>query len=158
MAKSYFDPKTPDIVIKSLFQKYDKDNSGFLDRKELSSLLEDDLGLTTRQVEVYFHLLDRDGNAKISPDELSDWLRRNERFKMVNDKSRFYAVCKAVDMFKKYDKDGSQYISFEELKGLLFEHGRNIDVQSAFKSIDQDGNGKISFPEFLNWLISVKLH
>ncbi|KAH3849891.1 hypothetical protein DPMN_092316 [Dreissena polymorpha] len=143
MAKSLFDPNTPDIVIKSLFQKYDKDNSGFLDRKELSSLLEDDLleddlgltwlDLTTHQVEVYFHLLDRDGNAKISPDELCAWLRSNEQFKMVNDKSRFYAVCKAVDMFKKYDKDRSQYISFEELKDLFFEFGSNIDVKSAFK-------------------------
>ncbi len=158
MAYSYFNPGTPDIAIKSLFKKYDNDNSGFLDRKELSSLLADDLGLTPRRVEVYYHLLDKDGNAKISSDELCAWLRSNERFNTLNDKSRFYAICKAVDLFRKYDKDGSQYISCEELKILLIEHGYNVDVKSAFNEIDQDGNGKISFPVFLKWLNAVKLN
>ncbi|KAH3771507.1 uncharacterized protein LOC127845079 [Dreissena polymorpha] len=154
---SYFGPDTPDVVIKSLFKKYDTDNSGCIGRKELASLLEDDLGLTSDQADVYVHLLDKDGSAKISPDEFCAWLRSNERFSIVNDTSRFYAVSKAVEMFQKYDKDGSQCISCEEFKGLLTELGHTIDFEAAFKAIDKDGNGKVAFPEFLKWLNWVPL-
>ena len=42
---SYFDENTPDIVLKSLFQKYDKDNSGQLSMKEIPELLRNDFGI-----------------------------------------------------------------------------------------------------------------
>ncbi|KAH3771475.1 calbindin-like [Dreissena polymorpha] len=128
MQSLYFNHDIPDVVLKSFFKKYDADNSGFLDKKELSSLLKDDLGLTTAQTEVYIHLLDEDGDAKISSDEFCTWLRSNERFSLVDNSSRYYRVSKAVELFKKYDRDGSQSISCNEFTNLLTELGYKMSI------------------------------
>ena len=60
---------------------------------------------------------------------------------------------KAVEMFKKYDTDGSGNIERDEFTQLMIA----IDcprekIDEAFKSLDSDGNGIITFPEFLSWL------
>ena len=41
------DVETPDMVLRSLFSKYDKDNSGTLAGTELQQFLEEDLGMNT---------------------------------------------------------------------------------------------------------------
>ena len=42
VAKSYFNADIPEIVVKSLFKKYDTDGSGRLGKNEMSSMLKDD--------------------------------------------------------------------------------------------------------------------
>ncbi|KAK3098665.1 hypothetical protein FSP39_021751 [Pinctada imbricata] len=151
--KSFFNPNAPDIVLRSLYMKYDIDGNGKLDRNELTSLLKDDLGLTDSQVEAYYLLLDKDGDAKISFDELVSWLKSGERFKNIQDKTRYHRLQKAVKMFKKYDTDGSHSLDREEFKKLFCDcGGKAKKLDAAFASMDEDGNGKIAFQEFLKWL------
>ena len=120
---SFFDKNVPHIVLKSLFTKYDKDGSGQLNREELKGLFVDDLGLSKDQAESYAYLLDKDGNGKVSFDEFNQWLQSGERFKNVNDKSRYYRLKKAVELFKSYDKDGSGALDRGEFEKLFLTFG-----------------------------------
>lgn len=150
---SYFNPYLPDVVMRSLFLKYDKDNSGYLDMDELKTLFVDDFRLNLKQTEVYAHLLDKDGDSKVSFEEFSTWIRGCEMMKTVDNKSRYSLVQQAVYLFKKYDVDGSQALDRHEFAQLLLDMGGKLeDLDDAMQELDEDGNGRISFPEFLKWL------
>lgn len=150
---SFFDDNTPSIVIRSLFDKYDKDGSGRLNNSEINDLLQKDLGFSKEQAKVYSLLLDKDGDQSISFEEFLDWLHSGERFKAINDKSRFKTLCKAVELFKTYDADNSNNLSKDEFKHLLDSLGyQGVDVERFFEYLDAHKNGKISFWELMKWL------
>ena len=149
----YFDEHAPDIVLKSLFCKYDKDNSGFINFEELSNLLIEDLDLSSEQAETYVYLLDKDGNGKLSFDEFKAWLKSGENLVNVTDSSRFYIMQKAIEYYKRYDLDGSGWLDCNEFSQLHRElGGSSQNLKAALQSMDKDGNNKISFFEFLKWL------
>ena len=150
---SYFDENTPDIVLKSLFQKYDTDNSGLISMSEIPQLLRGDLGLNGDEAETYTLLLDKDASGKLSFDEFKDWLNSGEKLRNIEDSSRFYLMQKAVDMFKAYDKDQSGALDRNEFYNLHLDVGGNVNnLDSALQALDKDHNGKVSFYEFLKWL------
>ena len=152
-AKSYFDANAPNVVLKSLFLKYDKDGSEKLQAEELRTLFEEDLGLNADAAKAYSLLLDKDGSGEVSFEEFKAWLSSGEKFKNVNDESRLYRLSKAVEMFEKYDVDGGQSLSAEEFQKLHADIGGKPEkLQEALAALDKDGNGKISFPEYLKWL------
>ncbi|XP_028398496.1 probable calcium-binding protein CML16 [Dendronephthya gigantea] len=152
-ATSYFDKNVPKVVLRSLFMKYDKDKSGVLNQTELRGLFQGDLGMTKDQAEAYSMMLDKDGNQTVSFEELHQWLTSGEKFQNANDKCRFYRLKKAVEMFKKFDADGSGSIDENEFRQLMIAINCPRDkIDEAKKSLDKDGNGVISFPEFLQWL------
>ena len=53
--------------------------------------------------------------------------------------------------FKKFDTDGSGYISTKELQDIISKMGRHLtrhEVEAMIKTIDTNNDGKISFDEF----------
>lgn len=149
---SYFDENTPDIVIRSLFQKYDRDSSGQLSVKEIPELLTNDLGLSTEEAETYTLLLDKDASGSLSFDEFKSWLTSGEKLKTV-DSDRFNLLYKAVEMFKRIDADQSGSIDRTEFAKLHAEMGGRPEyLDYALSTLDSDYNGKISFLEFMKWL------
>ncbi|XP_022782195.1 calcineurin subunit B-like [Stylophora pistillata] len=150
--KSYFSASVPKIVVQSLFKKYDTDENGHLSKKEALCLLKDDLGMDNKQAEACYLLVDKDGGGSISFEEFFSWFRDEKGLECVNDKSRCYYISKAVDEFKKYDKDGNGTIDKDELKLLLKAVNYRHDSDAALRALDTTGDGKISFPEFLAWL------
>ena len=53
--------------------------------------------------------------------------------------------------FKKFDTDGSGYISTKELQDVMSRMGRHIsrqEVEAMLRKIDENGDGKVSFDEF----------
>ena len=154
VAKSYFNADIPEIVVKSLFKKYDTDGSGRLGKNEMSSMLKDDLGMSPEQAQACILMVDKDGCGGVSFDEFSLWLRTSKGFENIDNTSRFYVIQKAVELFKKFDKDGSDTIDREEFKELMasLKACDESQLDSALQSLDTSGDGKISFSEFLNWL------
>ncbi|XP_078352055.1 neo-calmodulin-like [Oculina patagonica] len=152
--KSYFNADVPEIVVKSLFQKYDTDGSGRLAKKEVLILLKDDLGMKDDQAQACYMLVDKDGGGDLSFDEFIGWLRSEQGFKNIDNSSRYYYIQKAIAEFKKYDKDGNGTIDKDEFKSLMTSLGNKDEstFDSALRSLDTSGDGKISFPEFLAWL------
>jgi calcium-binding protein CML len=149
--KSYFSESVPEVVVQSLFRKYDTDGSGRLQSAELMKLL-NDLGMDPKQAETVMMLVDKDGSGTVSFEEFFQWLREGEGLRNVDDSTRYYYLRKAVDLFKKYDKDASGTIEPNELEELLKSIGYTGSMESALKTLDKDGNNKISFSEFLQWL------
>lgn len=92
VSTSYFDKNVPEVVLQSLFKKYDQDGSGLLSQTELRNLFQSDLGMTKDQAEAYSMLLDKDGSKSVSFEELHQWLSSGEKFKNINDKSRWAVV------------------------------------------------------------------
>ena len=152
--KSYFDANVPDIVVKSMFQKYDTDGSGRLGKKEVLTLLKDDFGMKEDQALTQYMLMDKDGGGDLSFDEVCVWLRSDRGFKNIDNSSRYYVIQKAIAEFKKYDKDGNGTIDKVEFKSLMRSLGYSDESQfdDAMRALDTSGDGKISFPEFLTWL------
>lgn len=152
--KSYFNANVPDIVVKSLFQKYDTDGSGRLGKKEVLTLLKDDLGMKEDQAQAQYMLMDKDGGGDLSFDELCVWLRSGQGFKNIDNSSRYYIIQKAIAEFKKYDKDGNGTIDKDEFKSLMRSLGYSDESKfdNSMGALDTSGDGKISFPEFLAWL------
>ena len=83
---SFFDRNVPSIAIHSLFDKYDTRKDGKLDEREMKSFLEEALGLEFEQAQIYFFLLDKDGDQGISYDEFKEWLRSEEKLQRLNDR------------------------------------------------------------------------
>ena len=152
--KSFFSADVPEIVVKSLFRKYDTDGSGRLGKNEVLTVLKDDLGFKDDQAQAQYMLVDKDGGGDLSFDELLVWLRSEERFKNIDNSSRYYLIQKAITEFKKYDRDGNGTIDKDEFKILMRSLGHSDESQfdNALRALDTSGDGKISFPEFLAWL------
>lgn len=150
---SFFDKKAPDVVVRSLFEKYDTNGNGKLDEKEMQTLLEGDLGLDREQTGVYIPLVDKNGDHDVSFEEFSDWLRSEEHFQILHDKQMFEKLSKAFRYFKSFttdDGDTLDRVQFEEL--MKFFGYETIDMEKAFAKIDKDKNGVVSFWEFMVWL------
>lgn len=146
--------KAPCVVLKSLFDRYDSDKNGKLNKEELYAFLENDLGLNTQQAETYLLLFDKDADGSISYKEFENWFRSGEKFESINDLTRYYYLQKMVEFFKKYDTDHNNAIDQNELRQLFEEYGgkdRNT-VEGFMKQLDLDGNGLVSFEEFACWL------
>ena len=150
---NFFDDGVPELALKSLFQKYDINQDGWLNQDELKGLFVDDLGLEEDQAEIYNYLLDRNGDNRISYDEFLYWMRSNENLQNVTEKHRFWLIRNAVDLFKKYDTNGDWSLDIKELQQMILEHGGTMEkIEEALTTLDEDGDGRISFQEFLKWL------
>lgn len=153
---SYFDEDIPAIALKSLFQKYDADDDGKLNKSELCELCENDFGLSLVQGEAYHWLIYKDGYRDISFDEFLNWMRSNERLKTVTNGTRYYYLIKAIELFQQYDTNGDRKLCLEEYRKYHLAHGGTEKaLQSSLVYLDKDGNGVISFYEllkYLNWI------
>lgn len=155
---TYFGEGVPVVVLKSLFSKYDVNNDGHLCKKELTVLLENDLGLSVGQMDAYNWLLDKDGDGQLSFHEFKCWMQSNERLINVNNNSRYFLMTSAIKLFERYDVDKSRTLDRREFRKLHADcGGRPEHSNAALNYLDQDGNGVISFYEFLKWLNWVDL-
>lgn len=151
--RSFFDKTVPSIAIHSLFDKYDTRKDGKLDEKEMKYFLEETLGLDFEQSEIYFFLLDKDGDQRISYAEFKDWLRSEEKFQRLSDSTKFNQLCTALEYFKVFDTDHSGTLDRTQFEELMKFLGCSVqDMDKAFTVMDRLNNGKISFWEFMIWL------
>lgn len=155
--KSVFRADVPEVVIKSIFSKYDTDGSGNLEKTEILAML-GDMGLDEKQAEICFMIADKDGNKTVSLSELLQWFRTGEIFKVIDNPNRYAFVRRVADAFKRYDQDGSGVIDKSEFRVLLAAGGKDWQrcndeqIERALRIVDKDGSGTVSFTEFLAWM------
>ena len=150
---SYFDKSTPEVAIRSLFDHYDTDKNGKLQDNEMQNLLQNDLGLSDEQAEIYFLLLDKNGDHNISFEEFHDWLRSGEDFEVLNDEEKFHCLLQAFSYFKQFDTDNSDKLDREQFERMMNYFGYSaINMDEAFANMDKCKNGAVTFWEFMVWL------
>ena len=152
---SYLGHELPTVVLKSLFGKYDYDNSGYLSKTEIVTLLREDLALDKKDVEAFSLLMDKDASHRISFDEFSTWIQDPSQAGLLMDPtgSKYHILLKAVEYFKQFDVDESGALEIDEFTKLMKSIGvKDEAVAAALNGIDRNHDGNISFYEFLKWL------
>ena len=132
-----------------LFDKIDRDHSGFISKRELKKYVQNELGedMSARQIKKeYFEKIDFDDDGKIDREEFETALWFGVELVDVREYAKF--------LFDKIDKDHSGFISFKELKKYLRQEKivtkkTNKEIKAEiFEKMDLDDDGKIDFQEF----------
>jgi Ca2+-binding EF-hand superfamily protein len=147
-----------------VFQKYDTDDSGFIDVGELGKMIYD-MGHKLNEVELVAatQQLDKNGDGRISYEEFMSWWSRGEqRFSSLELSERAQKqLAASIDFFKYYDKDRSGTIDRAEFKPVyesLKAAGHQLGtIDQALTALDKSGDGLISLNEYVNWLINSKI-
>ena len=106
-AKYTLHPDTPELVLSSIFKKYDEDNSGELDFEEFSQAL-DNLGIIDEHAQrALFHLADADNGGTISIDEFIELVKGHEFDEILGNNDKLEFVYQTYRTFQEYDDDGS---------------------------------------------------
>ncbi|XP_065843021.1 calmodulin-like protein 3 [Oscarella lobularis] len=148
---------------KLVFKKYDLDESGFIDTKELKKMVYD-LGHKMTQTELVAatQILDKNNDGRISYKEFSDWWNSgSDRFSSLElTEEAEQRLTAAIDFFKFYDKDHSGDIDRKEFRAVydsLKKAGHSLgSFDDALASLDTSGDGLVSLNEYVNWLMRTK--
>ncbi|KAJ3078690.1 calmodulin-like 3 [Quaeritorhiza haematococci] len=133
-------------LVNSTFDTFDKDKSGTISTTELSRIMRR-IGQSPTESELASIIaeVDTDKSGNVS---------RAEFVKMM-EKSFAKGDADLEVAFKAYDKDGSGYLTVEEVRKVasaLLHDKRGFgkqDVEQLLKQVDANGDGKIQFAEFV---------
>lgn len=147
--------------IKEVFQQYDKDRSGSLDKDEIAKVLKT-LGpsFSTAEIARWSIELDPSNDGEVSVKEFMDWIRKGtEGARMVFSAIKSTSDKRAIrikETFARYDKSGDGSLDIEEMRQTLRNLGSfNIEeIRHVCGDLDKDKDGEISFEEFEAWIRS----
>ncbi|PKI56864.1 hypothetical protein CRG98_022751 [Punica granatum] len=128
--------------LKAMFTNMDTDKSGTITYDELKSGLAR-LGsrLSETEVKQLMDAADVDGNGTI--DYIEFISATMHKHKLERDEHLYKA-------FQYFDKDGSGYITKDELETAMREHGMadETNIKEIISEVDKDNDGKIDYDEF----------
>lgn len=108
--------------VRATFRQVDTDQSGFIDKEELRSVLQKLGGeVNDEEVDKCYAELDENDDGKIDFDEFSKWYLKSEN-RIESD---------VQQLFNKFDHDGNGYIEIDELKNLV-EACQGINILSIY--------------------------
>eukprot|EP01084_Bolivina_argentea_P226759 382995_1 len=139
--------------VRATFRQVDTDQSGYIDKNELKTVLQKLSGeVTEEEVDNCYKQLDENNDGQIDFDEFSRWYLKSEN-RIETD---------VQQLFNKFDHDNNGYIEINELENLVSScqgdgpPPSSEDVENARKILDENNDGKISKAEFMNWYKSSK--
>ncbi|KAK7379827.1 hypothetical protein VNO78_34352 [Psophocarpus tetragonolobus] len=128
--------------LKELFKIIDEDNSGTITFEELKDGLKNvGCDLMESEIKSLMDAADIDNNGTIDYGEfLAATLQLNKMEREEN----------LVNAFVYFDKDGSGYITIDEIQQACKDFGLgNIHLDDIIMEIDQDNDGRIDYAEFV---------
>ena len=130
---------------KSIFEKYDLDGSGSLERDEIIKILTEFKGRapTQKQLDKFFSSVDSNNDGKISFQE----------FKKVLCDMRTSKQDEIKKCFQIFDTNGNGLIDKSELENIITMTGDEISSMSLdllWETYDTNHDGAIDFKEFLS--------
>ena len=144
--------------LQAMFKLYDSDKSNFIEMAELPMVLRSlDFPVTDTRCKEIMAKYDANGDGKLSFDEFVKLVNEEELPEREDDDDR---VADAKEMFKLFDKDGSGFITLDELKAALMKGDPSHpdggmaeeDVVEMFEGYD-DGDGKLTIKEFIEMMV-----
>jgi Ca2+-binding EF-hand superfamily protein len=157
---SKFDEALDLKALRKIFDKYDADSNGLIERREFDQAAKK-LGFTggNADLEESFLNADTDGDGEIDWAEFREWYKAKNPDAVV--KFMKDAEEEAADsgvalrgLFKKYDGDQDGELSKKEFKKLAKGIGlqtKGSELTSMFRSMDVDNSGTIDYGEFRDW-------
>ncbi|KAG4952959.1 hypothetical protein JHK87_038553 [Glycine soja] len=134
--------------LKAMFTNIDTDNSGTITYEELRAGLQR-LGskLTETEVRQLMDAADVDGNGTI--DYIEFITATMHRHRLERDEHLYKA-------FQYFDKDGSGYITRDELETAMKEYGMGDEatIREIISEVDTDNDGRINYEEFCTMMRS----
>ncbi|KAG5064699.1 hypothetical protein JHK85_005882 [Glycine max] len=134
--------------LKAMFTNIDTDNSGTITYEELRAGLQR-LGskLTEAEVQQLMDAADVDGNGTI--DYIEFITATMHRHRLERDEHLHKA-------FQYFDKDGSGYITRDELETAMKEYGMGNEatIREIISEVDTDNDGRINYDEFCTMMRS----
>merc|ERR1719410_3100056 len=157
-------------AVQAAFKKFDANNDGAIDSKELSvGLKNSGVCLTDQEIETIFAVADIDGDGQIDMSEFGQLLGVDKAqpgsaapaaggVSPAAIVAKFRGLYKTIDQvrdaFKQYDVDGDRTISRAELEQGMVKSGQFTQQESklVFEIADIDGNGTIDIGEFVQMM------
>ncbi|CAJ1976831.1 unnamed protein product [Sphenostylis stenocarpa] len=131
--------------LKELFKMIDEDNSGTITFQELKDGLKSvGSNLVESEIKSLMDAADIDNNGTIDYGEfLAATLHLNKMEREEN----------LVAAFSYFDKDGSGYITIDEVQQACTDFGLGVlHLDEMIKEIDQDNDGRINYGEFVTMM------
>uniref|UniRef100_A0A7N0UYL2 non-specific serine/threonine protein kinase n=1 Tax=Kalanchoe fedtschenkoi TaxID=63787 RepID=A0A7N0UYL2_KALFE len=127
--------------LKEMFNMIDADNSGHITLEELKVGLEK-VGSKLKDSEIadLMEAADIDNSGTI---DYKEFVAAMLHLNKVHQEDHLYAA------FSYFDKDGSGYITHDELQQACETFGlRDVDLDEIIREVDQDNDGRIDYSEF----------
>eukprot|EP01084_Bolivina_argentea_P105673 189249_1 len=149
MAMINLGEETPIKVLKSVFNSFDADKNGTLDKEEFNQLLSS-VGIYDEYAQEAIQLLaDKNADGVVDRNEFYEWIKKDKINEILQDSAKFKLLVGVSIIFKDCDVDGDKTLSWPEFETYMREDGTKTEIAKGFwKEIDTDGDGTITFKEF----------
>jgi len=145
-----------DEVLQTLFNKYDADNSNYLDRAEVGKLSYD-LGYHIDlqwEMPTVLAQLDLNKDGKVSFSEFKKWWESPNNFEIF-EKQNIKLVQQLTTLFQHHDKDRSGAITVDEFekfhKALTAKGMTKKSFDETLLEMDADKDKKVTLNELVKW-------
>jgi calcium-dependent protein kinase len=131
--------------LREMFQAMDTDNSGAITFDELKAGLRK-YGSTLKDTEIHdlMDAADVDNSGTI---DYSEFIAATIHLNKLEREEHLVAA------FQYFDKDGSGFITIDELQQACVEHGMaDVFLEDIIKEVDQNNDGKIDYGEFVEMM------
>lgn len=165
------DPMTMSDFLR-IWQYYDADKSGFLERKEVKQFIMDMISTTEQQlseveleiiVEDVFKHFDQNKDGLIELAEMKQIFQLEDNYLTGIDLQKNLSKREFNKIFKHYDTDGNGYLEGDELMAIVGDLMARIDikvnleqlnvcVKGVMEIIDHDHDGRVSKSELASLL------
>jgi calmodulin len=134
---------------REMYDLFDEDKSGAIDAEELGKVMRA-LGHfpTNAEIQKVVDEVDEDGSGVV---EFSEFLVLMVKYKQTHEPEDD-PDAELLRAFQVFDKDGSGYITADELRDFLTRMGEPLtddEVDDLLRQADLDGDGQISYEEFV---------
>ena len=144
-------------MINEVFDNFDKDKGGYIDSRELASVLRAlGRGKDQKEIDEFMEKVDKNKNGRIERQEFMDAM--NEMYYVPQT-----TVEEVVEAFKIFDKNSDDLISIDELREVMTILGQYVwnetpsdeEIVQMIKDADEDFDGYLNFSEFLKKIQSI---
>eukprot|EP00930_Biecheleria_cincta_P027602 TRINITY_DN19360_c0_g1_i1.p1 TRINITY_DN19360_c0_g1~~TRINITY_DN19360_c0_g1_i1.p1 ORF type:complete len:673 (+),score=155.68 TRINITY_DN19360_c0_g1_i1:51-2069(+) len=160
-AAPIIDVNSPASRVQQIFDRFDADRTGRLDKLELRQIFKT-IGpdLSVNMIEFIMKDLDKGGDGYVTSNELLAWINDGSEaavaaYEVIKEETGEAMAARVREVFNRFDTDGGGILDSSELKHLLHTLSPEFttsDVSDLLKEVDKGGDGKVSLREFVAWM------